>query len=643
MRRALTLLALIGFGTHLLLAQDQNSAKQAILNSKHDFRANSSAATRSTSEEDACIFCHTPHAAGASGSYLWNHRISDKPNAAYSSSTMKSDVTPMQPEDTSKLCLSCHDGTIALGDTMNNGMIGFVQGNAYSLPANSTAVIGSGKENSGDHPVAFNFLPGAEIREPGPGDPVHLDGKRRLQCTTCHDSHDQNLDPVMGKFLVKRNEASAICVSCHQLTGWTNASHRQPQDPSDDLRYTAQYGAHTGYVGVSKNGCESCHRPHAPRQGERLLKFGEENTCYQCHSGTVAMAAGNIRAELQGKIYRHPVDITPSVHDAAESPTSPRYQLPEISTAAPRHAECQDCHNPHASNPSSAQPPFVNGAMLRVTGQSAAGTFLPVSANEYEICFKCHADSANKPQLLDNSTAGIGFGRNPQRQFDRSSPTRFNTRLEFQFASSFHPVTRTSSLSSGPGGEVSSLRPQPITQSGAPITGRALSGVSQIYCSDCHANDTGRNAGFPNGPAGPHGSNIPHLLERRNELEVPPATPGGFSAGAAYSPANYALCNKCHDVQELLQNRGTQLHANHVRVYNTACSTCHAPHASQAPMLVNFDLSIVAPSSSGRLEYHREGKGHGTCYLRCHGTDHNPKQYDQTMAAAATKSTHSNH
>jgi predicted CXXCH cytochrome family protein len=624
-RRLLTLLGAAGMAGGLLLAQSAD--KTAILNSKHDFRANSGTAIRSTSVEDACVFCHTPHEAAGSGAYLWNHKGSEKPASVYNSTTVKSDVTPMQPGDASKLCMSCHDGTIALGDTMNNGMIPFVQGSAYALPPNSSTVVGGYRGLAGDHPVGFDPAPGIETHDPPPGDPVHLDGNHRLQCTTCHDPHQQNLDPVVGKFLVKRNEASAICLSCHALAAWMDASHRQPRDPSDDMRYTAQFGAHTGYVGVSKNGCESCHRPHSSQQGQRLLKFIEENTCYQCHSGNVAMATGNIRAEMQGKIYRHPVEITPSVHDAAESPTSPRDPLPEISSAAPRHSECVDCHDPHSSNATPAQPPSVSGALLGVSGQSVAGTYLPQSTHEYEVCFKCHADSANKPQFFDTSTAGIGYGRNPQRQFNQGNPNRYNTRLEFQFGMSFHPVTRASNLSAGPGGEVASLRPQPTSLSGAPLPGRTLSSVSQIYCTDCHNNDTGRNAGIPNGPSGPHGSNIPHLLEREDVLEAPPATPGGVSPGAAYSPANYALCNKCHDVVALLQERGTQLHSLHVRQENAACETCHDPHASQAPMLINFDLSIVGPSSSGRLEYQRTGIRQGTCYLRCHGQDHNLKRY----------------
>jgi hypothetical protein len=64
-----------------------------------------------------------------------------------------------------------------------------------------------------------------------------------------------------------------------------------------------------------------------------------------------------------------------------------------------------------------------------------------------------------------------------------------------------------------------------------------------------------------------------------------------------------------------------------VAIDGAACSTCHDPHASSAPMLINFDLNVVGPSSSGLLRYVRIGPRQGQCYLTCHGVDHNPKAY----------------
>ena len=620
--RAAISIAILSVVAATLPAAAQVNLKSSIINSKHDFRAGSSAEVRSSSVNDACVFCHTPHNS-APGSYLWNHRLTTRDFPAYTSSTMQSTVTAVLPQDVSKLCLSCHDGTIALGDTVNDGSIAFVQGDSYALPVNSTSNLAGDQTFANDHPFGFVPRTSAETVNPPAGDAVKLDKSGRLQCTSCHDPHREDADATVRKFLVKSNQASNLCLSCHQKNGWDISAHNNPPDPLEDARYTQLQGAHTGYTGVRNNGCESCHRPHAPQVAERLEKLPEENVCFQCHDGTVANR--NIKAEFLSKTYKHPVLVTPSNHDAAENPNSAAHPMPETSAGMARHAECADCHNPHMSNAGAALPPLVSGALSGVKGQSTGNTFLPQATNEYEICFICHGDSANKPQSLDAGTAGIGFGRNPKRQYDAGNLNAYNTRAEFTLGLSFHPVTRARNLSLT---EVPSLRPNIISSSGAPITGRPLSSGSLVYCSDCHNSDTGRNLGTTSTlPAGPHGSNIEHLLERANALETAPATPGS-GGGISYSLSNYALCNKCHDVQNsVLADRSFREHNKHVSGERAACSTCHDPHASNSPMLINFDLSIVAPNSRGVLQFTRTGVGHGTCSLRCHGEDHDNESY----------------
>jgi predicted CXXCH cytochrome family protein len=601
----------------------QTNAKSSIINSKHDFRTTSSAQIRSATGQDACVFCHTPHNA-APGSYLWNHKLSTRDFPVYSSSTLQSTVTPIQPQDVSKLCLSCHDGTIALGDTVNDGSIAFAQGNGYALPSTSASNLAGDQTFANDHP--FGFVPrlSTETINPSGLDPVRLDKSGKLQCNSCHDPHKEDADPITRKFLVKSNQASAVCLTCHQKIGWDTSAHNLPPDLTEDGRYTQVQGAHTGYAGIRNNGCESCHRPHAPQVAQRLMKQPEEGVCFQCHDGSVATR--NIKAEFTGKAYRHPALTTPSSHDAAEDPNSAAHPLPETSMGQARHAECADCHNSHAANTITAQPPLVSGALTGVKGQSTGNTLVPRAINEYEVCFKCHGDSANKPQSLDVGTAGTGYGRNPQRQFDAGNPNAYNTRLEFTQGISFHPVTRARNLSTA---EVPSLRSNMISPGGAPLAGRVLSGGSQIYCGDCHNNDSGRNLGNSGtGPSGPHGSNLAHLLERSNALEPPPATPGSNSSGVSYTLSNYALCDKCHDVQNsVLADRSFGRHSLHVQGERAACSTCHDPHASSSAMLVNFDRSVVAPNRSGILQFTRTGVGHGTCSLQCHGANHNNLSY----------------
>ncbi len=598
----------------------------SILNSKHDFRATSTATIRSTSEMDPCVFCHTPHNA-TPGPELWNHTMSTTTFPTYSSSTMMSTVGEIQDSDTSKLCLSCHDGTIALASTVNSGEIEFVQGPGYKLPNTSTSNLAgsAGQGFSDDHPFAFapNMM-NPQMQAPPVGDAVRLDGGK-VQCGSCHDPHKEDIDNTQGKFLVKVNQASALCVTCHNKVGWTGSAHQSPPDPVEDQRYTSTQGAHTGYIGVANNACESCHKPHGAGNAERLTKFVEENTCYKCHDGSVTNL--NVKNDFATKTYHHPVEITPSVHDASEGPVGSAYPLPETSASTQRHVECEDCHNPHQAKPTPAGsqplPPALTPPLTAATGYSSSRAWLTPANNEYEICFKCHADSANRPQLGDTTLAGIGFGRNPQRQLNAGTPDADNTRVEFVQGPSFHPVTRVN-----PAASSTSLRPFMIAADGTQITTRPLSPNSMIYCFDCHASDTNRTLGAGNtGATGPHGSNIQHLLERQNLLEAPPAAPGASGSLVPYAVSNYALCDKCHQVDAVINANkdGFPLHGSHIA--QTGCSTCHAPHAGKGQHLVDFDLSIVGSSSIGPVNYTTTTPGHGTCTLTCHGQDHKALSY----------------
>src|SRR5437588_10046061 len=84
--------------------------KQEILRSKHNFAAGSQAGIRSASEQRVCTFCHAPHSAKTSGA-LWSHNDSTVAEyGLYSSSTLQSPLVEPGRTDSSKLCLSCHDG-----------------------------------------------------------------------------------------------------------------------------------------------------------------------------------------------------------------------------------------------------------------------------------------------------------------------------------------------------------------------------------------------------------------------------------------------------------------------------------------------------------------------------------------------------
>src|SRR5262249_26063075 len=191
---------------------------------------------------------------------------------------------------------------------------------------------------------------------------------------------------------------------------------------------------------------------------------------------------------------------------------------------------------------------------------------------------------------------------------------------------SAHPVTRP-----GLGVTIPSLLPNVIDGSGTPIPERPLTFTSQISCSDCHNNDTGRNLGpLYTGPIGSHGSNIIHILERNYLIEPPTGTPGK-TPNVPYVSTNYSLCYKCHNESIVLSSTSWPGHQEHTAI--ASCATCHEPHgvANGTPLnnssLIDFDQNIVAPGSNGALQYTRTGNFNGSCSLLCHGQDHAGKSY----------------
>ena len=98
------------------------SSKMSIVYSKHNLSLSGPGLIKSSTEDRVCIFCHTPHNANPL-TPLWNKKIDPAHYTSYdmySSSTMKSTKSAIGPTGPSRLCLSCHDGTIALGSVLTS-------------------------------------------------------------------------------------------------------------------------------------------------------------------------------------------------------------------------------------------------------------------------------------------------------------------------------------------------------------------------------------------------------------------------------------------------------------------------------------------------------------------------------------------
>lgn len=181
-----------------------------ITGTAHDF---SGAGWNSSGE--ICIACHTPHNADATvaNAPLWNHELSAVVSyTLYSSNTL--DATVGQPGASSKLCLSCHDGTVALENFGGAaGGINFVTG-ADNLSS----------DISDDHPISFDYdatlaTNDGELVDPTSAGSSGLGGTidtdmlfgGQMQCASCHDVHGTGEDYL----LLKSNANSALCLTCH--------------------------------------------------------------------------------------------------------------------------------------------------------------------------------------------------------------------------------------------------------------------------------------------------------------------------------------------------------------------------------------------------------------------------------------------
>ena len=220
------------------------------------------------SQARVCAFCHTPHhAATTGGEYLplWSRAEDTKSfNVAYNSSTINAaalqEATSDKAIGPTRLCMSCHDGTIApdqhYGATAGAATL---NGDNFSSIGNG-AGVGSGAAGlTNDHPVGFNYPAVAIGPETGlrpdtatlaqaaadsntdawirnPNAPyldnslglkvadrlyVAANGSAYMTCATCHDVHNKkNLYTTTGtepvNYLVLAPQAgSKLCLSCH--------------------------------------------------------------------------------------------------------------------------------------------------------------------------------------------------------------------------------------------------------------------------------------------------------------------------------------------------------------------------------------------------------------------------------------------
>ncbi len=188
--------------------------------------------------DEVCKFCHTPHGGSAKGP-LWNRTDPTGPGAGGTfplytgaanlkaipasqyNATVASDAS-LYPNGSSRLCMSCHDGVTAVGEVI-------VGGELATLTMSAFGTI----DLSSSHPISFVYnatvdaaLP-ATFRLPTSSDPVALQtisGETWMQCTTCHDPHNDTKSAgytypmwrAYGSGADENEDYDNTCESCHQ-------------------------------------------------------------------------------------------------------------------------------------------------------------------------------------------------------------------------------------------------------------------------------------------------------------------------------------------------------------------------------------------------------------------------------------------
>ena len=364
---------LVGFGIAVAAPGDSN-----IRATRHNL-SNSGITNNAyaTTETQVCVFCHTPHNATASAQApLWNRKLNTQTYTRYTSASLDANNIANgfsdQPGGSSVLCLSCHDGMIALGEVgvlpkntgTPNGSTSIAMkgpnGVVTTIPVGqgvNTGYTRIGTDLTNDHPISITYndtLANADgelahlnssqrdtgsnppgtligIRSSGfkpllPLEPTGPGGLGQIQCATCHDPHItkskflrlNRLQTNAGPSRSSNSDSSfnqandIICLACHTKLGaaWANSAHAN--ETVADETYTAAAAALRGFPAGTKvwqASCLNCHDTHTVQGSRRLLREGTGVAAGTADSTELAVASG----PATGAVYQS--GVAPNVGD----------------------------------------------------------------------------------------------------------------------------------------------------------------------------------------------------------------------------------------------------------------------------------------------------------------------------------------
>jgi len=257
--KKLLIFGLMMIATMMILAQ---MPATGVKNTFHDLSystgysvkvTNSAGAQPQGTLDQLCIFCHTPHHAIGSLTQetagegidkqlipLWNHTTTVATFTMYNSTNNPlSDLqgtVDATPGGASLACLSCHDGTVAMGAIRTKpywantpvylpgaggGTAGHIDLTTGLMTSSAWGHVGTDLTN--DHPISITYQDNLDL---GLNPPSGLVGVKlfgaggnvtgnKVECASCHDPHNYGTTGQNSPFLRATMQGSAMCLQCH--------------------------------------------------------------------------------------------------------------------------------------------------------------------------------------------------------------------------------------------------------------------------------------------------------------------------------------------------------------------------------------------------------------------------------------------
>lgn len=524
-QRLLALLA--GFAMLLTVGTAQAARDSNIASTKHNLSASGSGTVKASTETQICVFCHTPHGASLQDgggtpmvAPLWNRKLGTTSYTRYDSSSLDATVITNgfadQPGGSSKLCLSCHDGTLAIGNVnVLNGAGSSSTPGTMSITMTGTGAGGGDGTVAGGMPKGSGFDTGF-TRLLG----VNLTNDHPISVT-----YNQTLATADGEMRAITAGQSTNETSLNLPAGKTHAAGIR--DSAAGTRPVLPLEK-TGASNLGQVQCATCHDPHIRDASEPVsIKFLRANRFQKTagptggvfnYSNDIICLGCHDKAGAAWANSAHAVSTTTQAYDNTAA------GLREFATGTQVwQAACLNCHDTHT----------VQGArrLLREGTDSTAKPKTGGGSAIEQTCYQCHQARSATPST---ST--------PPMVLNLATQTVPDIMTDFTGAGSYHmPITSTEQCA---GSEKHSIGDTVTDGTAKALDGKdfverpALLGAGvgndcnrHVECTDCHNPhrvQKGNHAG------GLGGTDIRGTVNGNN---VSNALLGGFGVEPDYSTA----------------------------------------------------------------------------------------------------------